>query len=489
MATSTSGLGFSGLFSGLDTESIISQLVYLDSAPIRQLQAQKAKLDYQKTDLNSVNTSLLALKSTIKDFVNGVLLQNKATSSDENSVTASADTSATPGTYTVSIANMAAAHRVSTSEMPGVYAGPADTFGITIAGKTYNINVATGDSMAVIASKINNSTSGGTAFNTVGQATVITNPATGGKTLVIESLNTGVANAMTFTDGATNILQPTGTNPNGLGILNGAVLNHELQAAVDASLTINGVPVSSATNTITGAITGVTLTIEKNFGGADIVVGTDTASFVSKVQAFVDQFNKSTDLLSGFISEESVDGAETDADKAKGVLQGDVDLSMAKSSIRMRTTGYLDLTQATYKILADIGIESEASVGSLVSDNITLDSSKLTQALNDDKDQVANLLQGFANQLDSYLDSQTHVSTIQSLAGNFYGRILSIDEQKSSIDEDIANWEDRISAIEDRYRTQFSTMESFLQQLQSQSSYLTQQLNSLNNTSSSSKKS
>ena len=140
-----------------------------------------------------------------------------------------------------------------------------------------------------------------------------------------------------------------------------------------------------------------------------------------------------------------------------------------------------------YKILAQIGIESEATVGSLVSDNIELDESKLRAALEDDKTEVSSLLQGFADDLDTYLEGQTKVSMVDTMAGNFYRRILGIDDSQDRIDDDIATWEDRVAQIEERYRNQFSAMEQYLSALQNQSTYLTNQLNNLNKSTSSSK--
>lgn len=479
---STSGISFSGLFSGLDTENIITQLMYLEAAPIRALETKKTMLDYEREALQSVNSSLLSLRDSIKEFKDGLLLQNKATSSDEDVLTATATTAATPGTYDINIINRAQAHRVGSDAQAGNYAGIDDNFQITIAGETFTIDVFNGDTMSQISQRINSAVSGGGVdFTEVGQASLITDPSTGNKTLVIEALDTGTANAMSFVDGANDVL----TN---LGIFTGLdAIKNELQAAQDAALTINGVLINSSTNTIQDAVFGVTMTLQDDFGNATLTVGLDTEEIVSQVVSFVEQFNTTTDLLANYIKEETVDGAKTEAELKKGILQGDWDLASAKSSIRMKTTGYVDATQMVYKILADIGITSESTVGTLVSDNIEVDEAKLRQALNNDKEEVASLLEGFADQLDSYLESQTKVSMVDTMAGNFYRRILGIDDQQDRIDDNIATWEDRIEALEERYRNQFAAMESYLSTLQSQSSYLLNQLSNLTKSSSSSK--
>ena len=479
MVSSTSGISFSGLFSGLDTESIIEQLLYIDSEPIRLLETKKTYLDYEKEALQEVNSSLLSLKDSIKEFSDGLLLNNKAVSDDEDVVTASATPAASPGVYTVSVTQMAQSHRMASDVIAGgVYNGNTEAFDITIAGETFTVNATNGQTLENIAQAINSSVSvpGGVDFMDVGLATVITvDPVTGDKRLVIDSVNDGTTNAMSFTD-----LGAAGSPMEWLGFNAGGVLNgaNQLQQALDANVSINGVNIVADSNSIDWAVAGVTFNIQ-DFGTADVTVGLDDDEIVSQVQAFVDQFNTSTDLLAKYITEDIVDDPETAAEMKQGILRGDFDLASAKSYIRMKTTGYLDTSLADFHILSDIGIDSEASIGTYVSDNIELDESKLRTALTQDKEQVAELLNGFADQLDEYLESQTKVTMVETQAGNFYRRILNIDERQDDIDEDIETWEDRIANLEDRYRTQWSLMETYLQQLQSQNDYLTQQLSSL----------
>lgn len=445
------------------------------------LDEKKVYLGFEKEALQDVNTSLLSLKDTIKKFRDGILLNNKAISSDEDVVTASATPAATPGVYTIAVTQLAQEHRVSSDAIAGgIYTGANDTFTISIGTNNFNVNVSNGQTLENVAQAINNTTDGGTLFMDKALATVITNPSSGDKTLVITSNDQGAANALSFTDGG-------GGSLNTLGVLAGAAIKNELQAALDAQATINGVPVSYSSNAITGAVVGVDFNIQ-NFGTANVTVGLDTEEIVTMVKSFVDQFNSTTDKLAKYVREQKVDSPETDAEKKQGILQGDFDLAQAKSNIRLKTTGYVDLSLADYRILADIGIESEGSLGSSVSDNITLDEDKLRAALTGDKTQVADLLQGFADQLDTYLQSETKVSLVDSMAGNFYRRILNIDERSAAVDEDISTWEDRIASIEARYRAQWSAMEQLLAQMNSQSSYLQQQLSNLANNNNSNSK-
>ena len=207
---------------------------------------------------------------------------------------------------------------------------------------------------------------------------------------------------------------------------------------------------------------------------------------VSEVKACIDQFNKATDLMDKYSLEQANASPTTDSDLAAGVLQGDMDLATLKGDIRMGATGFTDASTSTFKILSEIGIDSEESSGGVVSDHLTLDENKLRTALGQNRGDVSKLLSDFADNMSSNLQSQTNVSTIQADAGAFYSRILGIDDQVNHIDDSISTWEDRVSAEETRLRASFTQMEETLQQLQTQSSYITNQLSSLSKASSSS---
>jgi len=476
---SSSGISFSGLFSGLDTDSIISQLMTIERQPQSLLKDKKVTLGYQKEGILAVNNSMLSLKETIQSFKSGLVKQNSAVSTDEDVVTATANSGATEGAYTINVLSMASAHRVGSDTQAGNYAGAGGTMQITIGANTFNVNVANGQSLDIIARSINTSTDGATGFMDKALATVINDPLTGNKTLVIESNDTGSANAISISDTA-------GTSAQDLGLITGiGAINHEFQAAQDASIDINGVVISNSTNYIKDAVYGVEFNIT-GYGSAKVSVGPDDSGTVAKVKAFIDQFNKTTALIDGYVTQEKVDNPTTEDELKAGVLQNDSDMSWVKSEIRVKTTGYMDSSLAKYKILQSIGIDSEESNGSVVSNNLTLDEDKLKAALADDKDQVFNLLNGWADQLDNYLESETKVSVTDSLAGNFYRKVLSIDSSVSYIDDEISNWDTRLTAIEERYRTQFTQMETLLQEMQTQSNYLSNQLSKLSSSSSNS---
>ncbi len=467
---SVSGISFGGLFSGLDTESIISQLMQIERQPITLLQQKEYKLKYQKADLMEINTSLLAVKKSIKSFADGLIFQNKFTSSNESVVSGSATAAASTGTYSMTVTNLSSQQVYGSAQKASGWTGSVGQFQITVkngAGPTFTIQTA-GQSLTQIRDAIN-STPG---FSAYGTAQIITNPSNGNQVLTIKSNSNGIDNGFVYAD------VDAGTMAD-LGLA-------QSQAALDANFTINGVALTSSTDTVSDAIYGVTLNLKGTGTGITVQVGVNNDDIVSTVSSFIEKFNAATELMDKYITEDTNKNPKNEEDFKAGVLRADSDLISSKSLLRLKTTGYVDSTLTTYTTLSGIGIESEMSVGSLVSDKIQFDEDKLRTALNANKDEVVDLLEGWAKQLDDHLANETKVSMTSGLAGTYYERIISINNMISEAEDDIDSWEDRIAAKEDQLRNQFAAMEEALQKLQSQSSYLTTQLNSLLKSSSSS---
>jgi flagellar hook-associated protein 2 len=478
--TSSSGISFSGLFSGLDTDSIISQLMTVERQPVTLLETKEAKLGYEKTALLAVNNSLLSLKTALGALSDGLSTDTSFNSSNESVLTGSTDSLAEDGSYSVVVNNIARAQIVASTAAGTVTAG---TFSITTGAHTFNVTVTAAEALSDVADAINTQISG------YGTAQVITGG--GVQYLTIKNSETGIANAFTFE----NVGASTTLDDLGIGTTSGGDLNVPVGFdAVDASLTIDGVTISSASNHVADAITGVTLDLVDD-GSATVNIGVDSDNIVSLVSAFVTQYNASIDLVKGYVSANPVaaDKIESDSDYEQGILHGDYDLVSLMSGARIATTGYINAGASVYKVLSSIGIDSEAYSGGTVSNHLVFDEDTFRSALADDKDEVFSTLEGWATGttgtggLNGYLESQTKVSTVSSYAGNVYRRILSIDEKVDNIGDDISNWEDRLAVKEEQLRTEYSNMEEALAQLQTTSNYLTSQLAALTSSSSSSK--
>lgn len=499
MEVSSSGISFSGLFSGLDTETIIEQLLQIERRPIRLLEQKKTKLDFEKQNLQEVNNSLLTLKGTLSTLAAGVTTQMTAASSDESILTASANAAAVPGTYDVVVKQLATKHITGSNWKASGWtyavdygAGPdpvnikmqnlpvgALTFDRDSGGTPINID-GTYD-LTTIAQKINAlwDDTQTYQFSDYAKAYVVTSELGSDglagtaddneEALIIESLDTGETYSFDTADAAFL-----------------ALFKENDRLVQNANIEIAGMDIYSSSNQISTAIPGVTFDLQKADPATTVTVtvGVDDDAIVDAVKEFIDKFNATTDLLADYITEDTVSDPETVEELVAGVLRSDFDLVNLKSDIRTRTTGYYWASGTTYKILADLGIESEPTSGNVVSDNIQLDEETLRVALSEDRDAVSDLLKEWSDDLDEYLEAQTKESLVKEYAGTVYARILGIDDRMDAIDDDIELWEERVDAEEARLRASFTLMEQMLAQLQTQSTYISMQLQNIMNTGS-----
>jgi flagellar hook-associated protein 2 len=238
--------------------------------------------------------------------------------------------------------------------------------------------------------------------------------------------------------------------------------NRTVEAA-SASLTINGVEVTSDTNTVTDAVPGMTITLTGTNAGDAITVevSSDPEAIEEKVQAFVDAYN---DVVN-FISTNSI--YDTD-EGIRGAFVGESGVRRVSSGMQSIVTGvYSDLGQE-YDSLTLIGISS-TSTGTL-----EIDSDKFQEILLSDPDQVADLFtsdDGFIaamnDQLDVYTDSTT---------GSLSVRKDSIEGRITDLNDDIDAMNDRIDRLESRLRSQFTRMEASIGELQSTGAFIASML-------------
>ena len=254
---SSSGISFGGLASGLDTKAIIAALMAVERRPITALEQKKTSFQKQK-DLFGKFEDLLGKLKTTADVLRKAdrFLDFKASVDVDKHLTASASSGAAPGSYDIVVNSLA---KAETSTSLGKADKSTTTFGagnlkFTVDGNDWLVGIDnTNNTLEGIAAAIN-STPG---LKDDVHATVLdTGSGTTPYRLVITGRKTGAENAITIAaDDADPTLTALATEING----------NPTQAATDASLTINNVAISRASNTISDAIAGVTLSLK----GAD----------------------------------------------------------------------------------------------------------------------------------------------------------------------------------------------------------------------------
>lgn len=229
-------------------------------------------------------------------------------------------------------------------------------------------------------------------------------------------------------------------------------------AAQDASFTVNGIPITSATNTITDSIQGVTLTLKSETTTATtLTVARDMKAIEAAAAKFVESYNALATQL------KTLTAYGTDTKKA-GILAGD---GAARQMLeQLRGIFLTPASGGTLSYLAEVGITTQAG-GAL-----KLDSSKLNSALANNFDDVVNFFNGatgFATRLDDWATAATQTGGLIS------ERTRTLNTSIDRYNEQIERLELQMVALKQRYTTTYSNLNMLLTSMNDTSNYLTSQ--------------
>ncbi len=439
----------------LDVPSLVSQLMSIERKPIDKLNAKVTDIQARISSfgtlsgmVSTLQTSLSSLKTALQGY--------GATPSDANLFSATASTSAAAGSYTINISklaqaqNLVAAGQISqTVSIPSV----ASTVTFTIGGNPMDVTIAAGASLQNIRDTINGANLGVTA-------SIINDGSGTPYRLVLTANKTGLANGVSSItvqpggDAALNDLlafNPTANPP-------AAVTMTQSAAAQDASLTVNGIAITSATNTVSDAIQGVTLTLKAQTNTpATLTVARDTAAIESAVAKFVESYN----ALATQMKSRSAYGT---SGNPGGSLAGDATVRQMMDQLRGILT--TPASGGTYGYLAEIGISTQ------VGGTLKIDSSKFSSALTSDfagVDQVFNSATGFATRLADW------AATATGTGGLISQRTDGLNSSIKGYNEQITRLEKRMTALQKQYTITYSNLNMMLSRMNDTSSYLSSQ--------------
>jgi flagellar hook-associated protein 2 len=432
---------------GFDVPTIVAALVNAQQAgPQAQINAQVQQNQSILAGLSGLGASLSQLQSALSELTSSTTF-NTFNSTLSNTALGTATTlpNAVPGTYNISVASLATAQkRVSGAQPAGSPVG-AGTLTIGVGSKSLNISVSDTDSLTDIATAINN------ASNNPGVSATVIN-GTSGAQLVLTSTSTGVANGFTISANA--------TSSSGLTSLANSLSTPGSSEASDAQLTIDGVAVTSASNSITNALTGVTLNLAAT-GTSQLTVSQNTDAVSGAVQDFVSAFNGTVGVIGQLTSFDPTSGAA-------GILLGD---SMLASLQRQISSVLGGTVSGGIGSLAALGI-TRAADGTL-----SVDNTKLTSALSSDPQAVQNLFassNGIATQLSSVIGNFNNPGGIIAM------RTASLNSALSALSTQTDALNARMAVLRQQLNTQFTNLDTLVTSLNNTSSFLTQSLASLN---------
>ncbi len=444
-----------GIASGLDVNTLVTKLVDAERAPAKaRLDRADNKIRSQVSALGQLKGSWSALQTTLDKLKTVAAFQiHKADSSDTDAFTATATESAAPGSYGVEILATAAAHKLTSNLMAGGSATVVGTGNLTVAvgGNAFTMTIdATNNTLAGIRDAIN------AAPDNKGVRAAIINTS-GGAVLTLTAANTGAANTLRVTQaGGDGGLAALVYDPGVLTNLTQSV------AARDASIKVEGFAATSATNTFANIIDGVTINVAMAAPGTvtTLTVSNDTSATVDNVKKFVQDFNAAIVVMSQL-------RRYNPTTKEAGPLLGDAMLRGVETTVRGMIADSVVGATAPYDSLSSVGITTQAD------GTLQLDETKLNTALGTNFDAIGKLFgsaTGVGARMAAYFAAQ-----LQSDAP-ITSRMDSLNTQKLRNDRDRASLDARMLSVEQRYRKQFSSMDTILAGLQQTSAFLAQKL-------------
>jgi flagellar hook-associated protein 2 len=419
---------------GIDVASLVSQIITEDSGQLTEWQNEQATLQGQASDLTTINTDLTNLATAVNALSDplGALTAQEAASSNTSVLTGTAQTSALAGVHQIEVGSLATTGTVYTDEVADPTASFLPTGATTgeidlqVGGATpqpITITAGTNDTLNSLASYINGQNLGVTA-NVVTDAN--------GSRLALSSTATGAPGALAITSNNTNLTFDTpigGTN---------------------ASLTIDGVPYASATNTITGAIPGVTLNLASASPGnaVQVTVGPNVADATAAINSFVVAYNQ-------VITDINQEYAVNPSTGSQGDLAGDASLRQLQSSI---------LTDSAYSLSGN-GFVNLASLGISTNDDgtLTVDSTQLASSFASNPAAVQSFFQnssqtGFANNFSADLTNLTDPTE----------GILNVDlaanqTEQTDLSTSISNFQTQLTAEQTALTAEYAQVNASLQ--------------------------
>lgn len=467
-----------GAGSGMDLNGILQKLMSIEQQPLIQLASKEASAQAKISALGSLKSAVEAISGSAATLFPGtgktaqeLFTSTKVTVAGTEFASATATSTAVKASYSLEVSALAQAHRIATvdsrftattntvldggfttgslkielgSNSAGSFVAKSGTTPITI-----NID-STNNTLTGLRDAINAAKAGVTASIITGDT---------GPKLVLSSNEVGAGSMIKLTDSGG--LSGFEYDPIAAAGDFSADTAQGGQAAQNSVAKINGVTVTSSSNTLTNAIDGVTLTLLKQTTAATTVNVTKDNTLATSLGAFVKIFNDSAKTMRdlGNYSEKG----------NSGPLLGHAALRNVQNRLRNLITSTPDgiASNSAVRTLSDIGI------GFQKDGTLKLDSSKLSKAIESNQDAVMNLVAAFGTQMKAATaDSKGLPGMVSAATDGLNATIKGYNRQREQLGQ-------RLTGIEERYRKQFSAMDSLVANLNKTATYLQQQLANL----------
>lgn len=396
----------SGISSGLDVNSIVTQLVAAESGQLDIIADKKSALQSKISAFGTLKSSLASFQTALASLSTASKFNVQSTNISDNSViSATANGKATSGDYAVTVNQLAQTQKLATAGFAnktdaigsgtltitlGTYDSAGNSFTPNAAKTPIDIVIPAGsDSLEKVRDAINSANAGVSA-------SIVNDGSASGNRLVITSQNSGTANSVKIevADDDGNALDDSGLSRLAFDptLASGSGKNlTQMQAAKDALLNVDGIDIVKSSNNISDAIEGVTLNLLKVSGGAaaNLNIATDTAAIEASVGAFVKAYNDLNTTITNLTK-------YNETTKKGSALTGDGTARNIAFRIKSTLTGSIN-TGGTLSTLSQIGVGFKAD------GTLSLDSAKLQDKVSTNFEDIAKLFATSAIASDSQI--------------------------------------------------------------------------------------
>ena len=436
--------------------------------PITQQQTSyKAKL----TAWGVVQTALTKLQTAADALKNTSAIASAKVSSTNTAFSAKLANSATAGTYSVEVSQLAASQSLLSPKASSKDTDLGDsslssrTITITQPGQKDPMTVTLASdktSLADVRDAINAKQGSVTAS--------IIKADDNSYYLSLTSRDSGTTNAMTISTDDSELAKYISYDATDSSK---SAMTQQVEAK-DAIVKINNITITRSSNTITDAPEGVTLSLTKtNVGSPETLsVVKDNEPMTTAIQAYVDAYNSLQTTITNQTKYTAVDQGSTSQSTSNGDLLGDGTLR----NIQTRLRSQLSTSQGTGPIstLSQMGITQD------INGKLTVDSTKLTKALNESPTDVLNFLSGDGETTGFATQSSSQLKDILGNDGSLKNATDGINKSLKQLSEKYDQVNTQITATMARYKAQFTSLSTLISSLDSTGSYLTQQFNAMN---------
>lgn len=428
---------------GIDVKAVVNAILSQQSGPLTDWQNQQTDLSTQAGLLTGLNNNLTNLAAAALALANptGPLAAQSATSSQPGVLTGTATSSAPAGVHQIVVSSLATTGTLYTNPLadPNTSILPDGATGGDIklqvggaGGTTHDIVITPGsnDTLTTLAAYINTQKWGVTA-------SVVSD--SGGARLALFSQSTGTPGALAITNNDTVL-----------------AFNPPLGGA-NASLTVDGVPLSSASNTVTGAISGVTLNLVTAAPSStvQITVGPDAAAATTAINNFVDAYNSVIGIINTQFTVDPTTNTE-------GPLGSDSSLRSLQSTL---------LKDVTYSLTGNSGLVNLASLGIDLNNDGTL---SVNQVATDTHPSLSNVLATNPTSVQSFFQNVSGTGFANNFNNDLFNLtdttdgIVNVDiagnkAQQKALGTQITNLQDRLSAQQQQLTTLYARVNATLE--------------------------